>query len=46
MIVDKRNLKRGKSNQIVVRIGKDFGAVKIKVPEGIKNNHLKLISYE
>jgi len=43
MIADKRKLKRGKSNHIVVRIGKDFKAVKIKVPEGIKTNHLKLI---
>ncbi len=44
MIVDKRNLKgKRKSNHIVVRIGKAFGALKIKIPEGISTNHLKLI---
>ncbi len=44
MIVDKRNLKgKRKSNHIVVRIGKSFGAVRIKIPEGINTNHLKLI---
>jgi len=44
MIVDKRKLKeKRKSNHIVVRIGKAFGALKIKVPEGISTNHLKLI---
>ena len=44
MIVDKRNLKgKRKSNHIVVRIGKAFGAVRIKIPEGINTNHLKLI---
>ncbi|WP_028950092.1 RNA-guided endonuclease InsQ/TnpB family protein [Sulfurihydrogenibium subterraneum] len=43
MIIDKRNLKRGKSNHIVVRIGKSFGSIKIKVPEGINTNHLKII---
>jgi len=44
MIVDKRKLKgKRKSNHIVVRIGKTFGALKIKVPEGINTNHLKLI---
>ena len=34
MVVDKRNLKRGKENSIVVRLGKVFGAVKIKLPKG------------
>lgn len=44
MIVDKRSLKgKRKSNHIVVRIGKAFGAVRIKIPEGINTNHLKLI---
>ncbi|RUM57354.1 MAG: transposase, partial [Persephonella sp.] len=44
MIVDKRNLKgKRKSNHIVVRIGKSFGAIRIKIPEGINTNHLKLI---
>ncbi len=44
MIVDKRSLKgKRKSNHIVVRIGKSFGALRIKIPEGINTNHLKLI---
>ena len=44
MIVDKRSLKgKRKSNHIVVRIGKGFGAIKVKVPKGINTNHLKLI---
>ena len=44
MIVDKRSLKgKRKSNHIVVRIGKTFGGIRIKIPEGINTNHLKLI---
>ncbi len=44
MIVDKRKLKgKRKSNHIVVRIGKAFGAIKIKIPEGINTKHIKLI---
>jgi len=44
MIVDKRTLKgKRKSNHIVVRIGKSFGAIRIKIPRGINTNHLKLI---
>ncbi len=44
MIVDKRSLKgKRKSNHIVIRIGKSFGAVRIKIPEGMNTNHLKLI---
>lgn len=44
MIVDKRNLKgKRKSNHIVIRIGKSFGAIRVKVPKGINANHLKLI---
>jgi len=34
MVVDKRKLKRGGENAIVVRLGKVFGAVKIKLPKG------------
>ena len=34
MVVDKRNLKREKENAIVVRLGKVFGAVKVKLPKG------------
>ncbi len=44
MTIDKRSLKgKIKSNNIVVRIGKAFGAIRIKIPEGINPNHLKLI---
>ena len=58
MVVDKRKLQgKRKSNHIVIRIGKGFGAVKFKVPAGIKIKHIKvnwsasgevtyLISYE
>ncbi len=43
MVVDKRELKgKRKTNHIVVRIGKDFGAVKFKVPVGIDIQHIKL----
>jgi len=34
MLVDKRKLKRGKEWAIAVRLGKTFGAVKIKLPKG------------
>jgi len=34
MVVDKRSLKRSEENAIVVRLGKAFGAVKIKLPKG------------
>jgi putative transposase len=37
MLVDKRKLKRGKENAIVVRLGKLFGAVKIKLPKGFNS---------
>jgi IS605 OrfB family transposase len=44
MIADKRKLKSNKkSNHIVVRLGKGFGAIKIKVPHGIITTHLKII---
>ena len=44
MIVDKRSLKgKRKSNHIIVRIGKSFGALKVKIPKGINTKHLKLI---
>ncbi|ADY72922.1 transposase, IS605 OrfB family [Desulfurobacterium thermolithotrophum DSM 11699] len=58
MLVDKRKLKgKKKSNHVVIRIGKDFGAVKFKIPAGINVKHIKvswsasgevtyLISYE
>ncbi len=44
MVVDKRNLKRSKENAIVVRLGKAFGAVKIKLPKGfnVKIRDVKL----
>ncbi len=43
MVVDKRELKeKRKSNHIVVRIGKDFGAVKFKIPAGINVKHVKI----
>ncbi|MEO2153986.1 MAG: transposase [Aquificota bacterium] len=44
MLVDKRNLKKGKENAIVVRLGKNFGAVKIKLPKGfnVKIRDVKL----
>ena len=43
MVVDKRGLKgKRKSNHIVVRIGKDFGAVKFKVPAGVNTKHVKV----
>jgi putative transposase len=43
MIVDKRKLKgKKKSNHIVVRIGKDFGAIKFKVPENLNVEHIKV----
>jgi len=41
MVVDKRKLKK-KSNHIVVRIGKDFGAVKFKIPESLNVEHIKI----
>jgi putative transposase len=37
MISDKRFMKRNPSNAIVVRIGKSFGAIKIKLPKGMNN---------
>ena len=43
MIVDKRELQgKKKSNHIVIRIGKNFGAVKFKIPAGINARHIKL----
>jgi len=43
MVVDKRNLKgKRKSNHIVVRIGKAFGAVKFKIPENLSVEHVKI----
>ncbi|ADY74021.1 transposase, IS605 OrfB family [Desulfurobacterium thermolithotrophum DSM 11699] len=43
MVVDKRKLQgKRNSNHIVVRIGKDFGAVKFKVPESLKIKHIKI----
>ncbi|GAB6076165.1 RNA-guided endonuclease InsQ/TnpB family protein [Desulfurobacterium crinifex] len=43
MVVDKRKLKgKRKSNHIVVRIGKDFGAVKFKVPENLEIEHIRI----
>ncbi|ADY73481.1 transposase, IS605 OrfB family [Desulfurobacterium thermolithotrophum DSM 11699] len=43
MIVDKRKLQgKRKSNHIVVRIGKDYGAVKFKIPENLKVEHVKI----
>ncbi|WP_239500190.1 hypothetical protein GFV12_06520 [Desulfurobacterium thermolithotrophum] len=39
MIVDKRKFQgKRKSNHIVVRIGKDYGAVKFKIPENLDNS--------
>jgi len=34
MLVDKRKLKRGREDALVVRLGKAFGAIKIKLPKG------------
>ncbi len=43
MVVDKRKLKgKRKSNHIVIRIGKEFGAVKFKIPAGINLRHIKI----
>ena len=43
MVVDKRKLKgKRKSNHIVVRIGKGFGAVRFKVPETLNMEHIKV----
>jgi len=44
MLVDKRFLKRGKENALVVRLGKAFGAVKVKLPKGfnVKIRDVKL----
>ncbi|GAB6075295.1 RNA-guided endonuclease InsQ/TnpB family protein [Desulfurobacterium crinifex] len=43
MVVDKRELQgKRKSNHIVIRIGKDFGAVKFKIPAGIDIRHIKV----
>jgi len=43
MVVDKRELKgKRKSSHIVIRIGKEFGAVKFKVPESIEIEHIKI----
>ncbi|WP_411376665.1 RNA-guided endonuclease InsQ/TnpB family protein [Desulfurobacterium thermolithotrophum] len=43
MVVDKRKLQgKRNSNHIVVRIGKDFGAVKFKVPKNLKIKHIKI----
>lgn len=43
MVVDKRNLKgKRKSDHIVVRIGKAFGAVKFKIPESLNVEHVKI----
>ena len=43
MVVDKRTLKgKRKSNHIVVRIGKAFGAVKFKIPESLNVEHIKI----
>ena len=43
MVVDKRKLKGKRSaNHVVVRIGKDFGAVKFKIPVGINVRHIKI----
>ena len=44
MVVDKRKLKsKKKSNHIVVRIGKAFGAVRIKIPKSLNfSGHLKI----
>ncbi len=43
MIVDKRKLKGNKkSNHIVIRIGKDFGSVRFKVPETLNMEHIKV----
>jgi|GEM_PF-1431223 len=43
MVIDKRELKgKRKSNHIVIRIGKEFGAVKFKIPAGINLRHIKI----
>jgi len=43
MVVDKRKLRgKKKSNHIVIRIGKAFGAVKFKIPAGINLRHIKI----
>ena len=43
MVVDKRELKgKRKSNHIVVRIGKNFGAVKFKIPENLEIEHVRI----
>ncbi|WP_411376592.1 transposase [Desulfurobacterium thermolithotrophum] len=43
MVVDKRELNgKRKSNHVVVRIGKNFGVVKFKIPSGINVKHIKV----
>ena len=43
MVVDKRKLKgKRKSSHLVVRIGKNYGAVKFKVPESLNAKHIKV----
>lgn len=46
MIVDKRKLKRGKGDHLVVRLGISFGAVKVKIPKGIEIRDVKISWYE
>jgi len=46
MIVDKRKLKRGKGDYLVVRLGISFGAVKVKIPKGIEIRDVKVSLYE
>ena len=46
MIVDKRKLKRGKGDYLVVRLGIIFGAVKVKIPKGIEIRDVKISWYE
>ncbi|WP_164930721.1 RNA-guided endonuclease InsQ/TnpB family protein [Aquifex aeolicus] len=46
MLVDKRKLKRRRENSIVVRLGISFGAVKVKIPQGINIRDVKITWYE
>lgn len=46
MIVDKRKLKRGKGDHLVVRLGISFGAVKVKIPKGIEIRDVRISWYE
>lgn len=46
MLVDKRNLKRGKENSIVIRLGTAFGAVKVKIPQEINVRNIKITLYK